>query len=264
MVYNGLPCIVCEFMSQLPKASVNKRIIRPDFDPMIQPVVPSRVLTPLLPESLELEFIREAFKLPVDWQVEPLFKNSFQPDFQDDTALRRAAVFVPLVQRPSGLHVVLTRRADHLYDHAGQVSFPGGRIEATDRDEIAAALRETQEEIGIAPEYIQLFGTQPVYNTSTRFTMKPVIGALKPGFTVTPDHGEVAEVFEVPLSVLLDPAKHQLHHTGIGTGEDRYYFSISWQSYFIWGATAALIRNFYHFLAAAQGVHHNGRISGPR
>lgn len=247
-------------MSQHPTVPAKKRIILPGFDPVIQPVVSTQILTPLLPESLELEFIREAFRLPVDWQVEPIFKNSFQPDFQDNAALRRAAVFVPLVQRPSGLHVVLTRRADHLYDHAGQISFPGGRIEPTDRDEIAAALRETQEEIGIDPQYIQLFGTQPVYNTSTSFTMKPVFGALKPGFQVTPDASEVAEVFEVPLSFLLDPGQHRLHHASIGTGEDRYYFSISWQSYFIWGATAALIRNFYHFLAAAQG----GRPGGNR
>lgn len=250
-------------MSQHLKVSAKKRIIVPAFDPVIQPVVSTQVLKPLLPESLQLEFIRDAFKLPLNWQVEPVFKNSFQPDFQDNSALRRAAVFVPLVQRPSGLHVVFTRRADHLHDHAGQISFPGGRIEPSDRDEIAAALRETHEEIGISPEYIQLFGTQPVYNTSTRFTMKPVFGALKPGFTVTFDLSEVAEVFEVPLSVLMDPSQHRLHEASIdGLGEHRYYFSISWQSYFIWGATAAVIRNFYHFLAAAQngyhGVAHNG------
>lgn len=255
MVYNGFPYLNYEFMSQVIKDGTKNRIVRPEFDPMIQPVVSTQVLTPLLPESLELEFIRHAFKLPVDWQVEPIFKRSFHTDFPDDLQqLRRAAVFVPLVQRPSGLHVVFTRRADHLYDHAGQISFPGGRIEPTDQDEIAAALRETHEEIGIGPEYIQLIGTQPSYITSTQFTMKPVIGALKPGFTVTPDLSEVAEVFEVPLSVLLDPSQHRLHYAQVGKGEDRYYFSISWQSYFIWGATAALIRNFYHYLAAAQGL----------
>lgn len=256
MVYNENPQINNEYMTQDIKEPTKKRIVRPAFDPMIQPVVSTRVLTPLLPESLELDFIRQAFKLPVDWQVEPVFKHSFHADFQSDRSLRRAAVFVPLVQRPSGLHVVFTRRADHLYDHAGQISFPGGRIEPTDRDEIAAALRETHEEIGIEPQYIQLIGTQPSYITSTQFTMKPVIGALKPGFTVTPDLSEVAEVFEVPLSVLLDPAQHRLHYAQVeaGADKDRYYFSISWQSYFIWGATAAVIRNFYHYLAAAQGL----------
>src|SRR5690606_20111232 len=97
---------------------------------------------------------------------------------------------------PSGLHVLFTRRASHLYDHAGQISFPGGRIEASDRDAIAAALRETYEEIGVGPQFIQLIGTQPSYLTSTRFTMKPVIGQILPGFTITPDLTEVAEVFE--------------------------------------------------------------------
>ena len=245
-------------MSHNSKLPAKSRIVRTEFDPQIQPVVSTQVLTPLLPESLELDFICQAFKLPVTWQVEPLFKSSFQADFQHHEALRRAAVFVPLVQRPSGLHVVFTRRAAHLYDHAGQISFPGGRIEPTDQDEIAAALRETHEEIGIGPEFIQLIGTQPGYITSTQFTMKPVIGSLKPGFTVTPDVSEVAEVFEVPLSVLLDPSQHRLHYAQIGNGEDRYFFSISWQSYFIWGATAALIRNFYHFLAAAQGIDDAG------
>lgn len=258
VVYNELPDVNYEFMSHNSKVPTKNRVVRPEFDPMIQPVVSTQVLTPLLPESLELQFIRQAFKLPVNWQVEPLFKNSFQADLQQNEALRRAAVFVPLVQRPSGLHVVFTRRAEHLYDHAGQISFPGGRIEPTDQDEIAAALRETHEEIGIGPEFIQLIGTQPGYITTTRFTMKPVIGSLKPGFTVTPDLSEVAEVFEVPLSVLLDPSQHRLHYAQLGRGENRYYFSISWQSYFIWGATAALIRNFYHFLAAAQDIEHNG------
>lgn len=262
MVYNECPHAVYEYMPHNSKVFPGKRI-ETSFDPEIQPVVSTQVLTPLLPESLELDFIREAFQLPVHWQVEPLFKTSFQADLQRNKALRRAAVFVPLVQRPSGLHVVFTRRAAHLSDHAGQISFPGGRIEPTDQDEIAAALRETHEEIGIGPEYIQLLGTQPGYITSTRFTMKPVIGSLKPGFTVTPDIGEVAEVFEVPLSVLLDPGQHRLHYAQIGKGEDRYYFSISWQSYFIWGATAALIRNFYHFLAAAQNIDVRDAIIRP-
>lgn len=239
-------------MSHRPQPIVQPRTSAADFDPKIQPVVSTEILQPLLPESLELDFIRQAFKLPVRWQVEPLFTNSFQRDVDAYGTLRRAAVFMPLVQRPSGLHVIFTRRAAHLYDHAGQICFPGGRIEATDRDEIAAALRETHEEIGVGPEYIQLIGTQPDYVTTTRFTMKPVIGSLKPGFTVTPDRSEVAEVFEVPLSVLLDPRQHRLHQAQIPGGAERYYFSITWKSYFIWGATAALIRNFYHYLAAAQ------------
>src|SRR5690625_1539163 len=127
-------------MSLHSKNPEKRRIVRAEFDPVIQPVVCTESLTPLLPESLELGFIRQAFKLPVDWQVEPIFKESFNAQAQHHKALRRAAVLVPLVQRPSGLHVVFTRRAAHLYDHAGQISFPGGRIEPTDDSEIAAAL----------------------------------------------------------------------------------------------------------------------------
>lgn len=240
-------------MSQNPRPPrAGRTIVKPAFDPMVQPVVAGQVLQPLSAASLQLDFIRQAFGRPIQWQVEPIFNGSFDKDFSHRTDVVQAAVFFPLIERPSGLHVLFTRRASHLYDHAGQISFPGGRIEASDRDAIAAALRETYEEIGVGPQFIQLIGTQPSYLTSTRFTMKPVIGQILPGFTITPDLSEVAEVFEVPLSVLMDTTMHRLHKARLPDGGYRYYFSISWQSYFIWGATAALIRNFYHYLAAAQ------------
>jgi len=240
------------FMSQSILPPRSRRVIAAGFDPQKQPIVQSNTLSPLALTSLESDFIRYAFSCPVKWQVEPVFTQSFQADTTSFDNVVQAAVLFPLVQRVSGLHVLLTRRASHLYDHAGQIAFPGGRIEATDRDATAAALRETQEEIGVAPEFIQLIGTQPGFLTSTRFTMKPIIGLIRPGFTITPDKTEVAEVFEVPLSVLMDTRLHRLHQANLPDGGHRYYFSISWQSYFIWGATAALIRNFYHYLAAAE------------
>lgn len=227
-------------------------VVTPGFDPQSQPIVHADTLAPLSQDSIQLDFIRAAFGHRIDWQVEPVFIDSFRADFLHHKDVVQAAVFFPLVQRPSGLHVLFTKRASHLYDHAGQICFPGGRIEETDRDAIAAALRETQEEIGVAPEFIQLIGTQPGFLTSTRFTMKPVIGVIRPGFTITPDTTEVAEVFEVPLSVLMDPRLHRLHQANLPGGGHRFYFSITWQSYFIWGATAALIRNFYHYLSAAE------------
>lgn len=230
------------------------RIVVPSFDPSKQPIVPSPVLQPLAPASLQLDFICSAFARPVQWQVEPLFASSFLVDNCHYDNVVHAAVFMPLVQRPTGLHVLFTRRALHLYDHAGQICFPGGRIEDNDADEIAAAVRETNEEIGVAPEFIHPLGVQPGLLTTTGFTMTPVIGELRPGFTVTPDKSEVAEVFEVPLAVLMDTAQHHLHKAHLADGNDRYYFSITWQSHFIWGATAALIRNFYHYLAAAQSA----------
>lgn len=243
------------FMSHSIHIPRQQRLIRrPSFDPQTQPVVSTVELLPaLLPATIQLEFIRSAFEHPVDWQVEPIFTESFGGDFSEFDDVIQAAVLVPLVQRPAGLNVIFTRRASHLHDHAGQISFPGGRIEAFDRDAIAAAVRETHEEIGIEPQYLKIIGTQPGFLTSTRFTMLPVIGQVLPGFTISPDITEVAEVFEVPLSVLMDPGLHRLHEAQLPEGGHRFYFSITWGPYFIWGATAALIRNLYHYLAAVQG-----------
>lgn len=220
------------------------------FDPIAQPVLPCDPLPALPPASLQLASIRRAFERPVPWQVEPRFVRDFSPVQRTAPGIREAAVLVPLVQRSTGLHVLLTRRADHLQHHAGQVSFPGGCIEPGDQGPIAAAIRETQEEIGIERQFVRIMGAQPSLLTTTRFLMTPVVGEILPGFHVLPDASEVAEVFEVPLSVLMDPRRHVLHQLQAEHGVGRCYFSIRWQSYFIWGATAALIRNLYHFLAA--------------
>ncbi|WP_368640522.1 CoA pyrophosphatase [Castellaniella ginsengisoli] len=225
-----------------------------NFDPQVQPVLPSAPLPPLPPECLRLDAIRQAFQHPVDWRVEPLFAQSFVPGGDSYARARQAAVLMPLVQRDTGLHVLFTRRAAHLHHHAGQISFPGGRIETSDRDPVAAALRETHEEIGVEQRFIQVIGTQPTLLTTTHFLMTPVIGELLPGFHLHPDEAEVAEVFEVPLAVLMNPDRHVLHQMATSLGHGRCYFAIRWQSYFIWGATAILVRNLYHFLAAAQGI----------
>jgi len=228
------------------------------FDPQSQPVVAvSAPLSPLHPETLQLDFIRRAFRRSVAWQVEPVFTESFKIDAQTPCAdVIRAAVCLPLVQQSDGdgLNVILTRRAAWLADHAGQIAFPGGRIEPSDATPIAAALRETFEEIGVAPEFIQILGTQPGFLTSTRFSMKPVIAYIAPGFALHPDRDEVAEVFEVPLSFLMNPVHHVLHRADLPDGGHRYYFSMRWHEHFIWGATAALLRNFYHYLAAAEAA----------
>src|SRR5690606_32770023 len=147
--------------------------------------------------------------------------------------------------------VLFTRRATHLSDHAGQISFPGGRIEASARDPIAAAIRATQEEVGIDPVYLDFIGTQPSMLTSTGVTMTPVVWAVRLGFSRRPEPAEVAGVFEVPLCVLMDPERHSLHRAVLPDGTDRLYFSMLWEELFICGATAALIRHFYRFVQAA-------------
>ena len=222
------------------------------FNPQTQPLITIPTLPGIDQSYLQPDFIEAAFTQPVQWGVEPLFADLFIPDFSQFPQAIRSAVCVPLVSRPTGLHMLLTRRAGHLLSHAGQVCFPGGRVEPEDPDAIYAALRETHEEVVIEPSYIKTLGQQPIFITTTKYAMLPVVGLVQDGFAVQPDPAEVAEVFEVPLSVLMNPANHRLHHLPGKNGKERYYFSISWNGYFIWGATAALIRNFYHHLAAAS------------
>ncbi len=251
-----MPLLFLGYMpQQMVLPTTQKRVVNPaGFDPEDQPVIAvSHDLSPLRNESLQLDFIRSAFRRPVAWQVEPVFTESFKIDAKAPCAeIVRAAVCLPLVQRPAGLNLILTRRSPNLSDHGGQIAFPGGRIETFDASPIEAALRETYEEIGVSREFIQILGTQPGFLTSTSFAMKPVIAYVMPGFTVRPDVSEVAEVFEVPLGFLMDPAHHALHRANLPGGGHRYYFSMRWHDYFIWGATAALLRNFYHYLSAAE------------
>src|SRR5690606_3020817 len=174
--------------------------VKPSFDPLIQPVVESHALPRLDDATMQLEFIRGAFSRQFHWQVEPMFQESFRPEIHQYPDVVPAAVFFPLVQRASGLHVLLTRRASHLYDHAGPLAFRGGRIEDTDEDAIAAVLRQTNEEIVGGSDYVRVIGTHPGFLPSTRFTMVPVIGHILPGSTENPDASEVAEVFEEQLS----------------------------------------------------------------
>jgi 8-oxo-dGTP pyrophosphatase MutT (NUDIX family) len=164
-----------------------------------------------------------------------------------------AAVLVGLVQREDGLHVLLTRRTDHLRDHAGQISFPGGRSEPEDPDPEATALRESEEEVGLARGHVEVLGRLPDYTTVTHYVVTPVVGLIQPPFELKLDAFEVAEAFEVPLSFLMTPAHHRRHVFSFDGGQ-RQFLSMPWRrgghptEYFIWGATAAMLRNLYHFL----------------
>jgi 8-oxo-dGTP pyrophosphatase MutT (NUDIX family) len=160
-----------------------------------------------------------------------------------------AAVLVPLVSHPQGLSVLLTQRTPHLLHHAGQISFPGGRIEQEDESAEAAALREAQEEIGLPPDSVDLLGRLDDYVTVTGFHVVPVVGLLRPPLDLTPDSFEVAEIFEVPLPFIMDPANHQRRFRLTEQGEQRFYTAMTYQHRTIWGATAAMLVNLYDVLA---------------
>jgi 8-oxo-dGTP pyrophosphatase MutT (NUDIX family) len=169
-----------------------------------------------------------------------------------------AAVLVPLVRRDSGLQVLLTRRTEHLRDHAGQISFPGGRSEPQDGGPAGTALRETEEEVGLARRHVEVIGELPPYTTVTSYVVTPVVALVTPPFDLALDRFEVAEAFEVPLDFLMSPSHHRRHVFSFEGGQ-RQFLSMPWQppdpagaerEYFIWGATAAMLRNLYRFLAA--------------
>ena len=162
-------------------------------------------------------------------------------------ALRPAAVLVPVIVRPDALAVLLTRRTDHLHHHPGQISFPGGRVEEADVSPVMTALRETEEEIGLDPDRIELLGELPEYFTGTGFRVTPVVGLVHPPFDLKLDSFEVAEAFEVPLSHFLDPANHQRHSMEY-QGRMRQYYAMPYGDYFIWGATAGILVSLYRFL----------------
>lgn len=163
--------------------------------------------------------------------------------------LRPAAVLVPLVRRPAGLTILLTQRTDHLYDHAGQISFPGGRSEVHDESPAATALRETFEEIGLPQSHVEVLGSLPEYTTVTGYHVTPVVGLVSAPPALSLDAFEVAEAFEVPLAFLLDPVNHQ-RNTLQYQGRTRHYYAMPFENRYIWGATAGMLMNLYAFLTA--------------
>lgn len=227
-------------------------ITHTSFDPEEQPVIAIDALAALKRDTLQADFIRAAFKAKVSWQVEPIFKDSFVAEFEQSPQSVPSAVLIGLLQRPQGLAMLFTKRTMRLMAHAGQVCFPGGRIDDSDANAREAAVRETHEEVGIASEFIEAVGEHPIFLSSTHFAMRPVIGFIHEGYTIRPSAAEVEYVFEVPLSVLMNPQYFSLHRVRAKEGTGRFYFSVRWKQHFIWGATAVLVRNLYRFLAAAQ------------
>ncbi|ANH66778.1 CoA pyrophosphatase [Mitsuaria sp. 7] len=253
----------------------------PIQDPRAIPVTGTDAHLPSVPrERLTPAWLRDRFLHP----------PSVEPELPGDggvfpgRTMTQAAVLIPLVQRAEGLHVLLTERTAHLRDHAGQISFPGGRAEPEDGSPERTALREAEEEIGLDERYVDLIGQLPVYRTVTAYEVTPVVGLIRPGFSLRLDAFEVAEAFEVPLEFLMNPAHHQRHtfeldpagEAGGQAAADsgplkgrRQFLSMPWtgpglavsnadadvaltvaasKEFFIWGATAAMLRNLYRFL----------------
>lgn len=219
------------------------------LDPRTAPLIGiDRHLPPVPLQRLSGPALRQRFAAKPQWQPE-LVRDS--RNFTDRPT-RHAAVLVPILLRDPPT-VLLTRRADHMSSHAGQVAFPGGKIDESDADAVAAALREAEEEVGLAPDRVEVLGLLPDYLTGSAYRITPVVGLVRPHVSLKPNPQEVAELFEVPLAFLMDPANHQRHALD---WEGR---SIDWLAMpypdgpdqrFIWGATAALLRNLYRFLVA--------------
>lgn len=170
------------------------------------------------------------------------------PDVQQPAAesLKPAVVLVPIVARAT-LNVLLTERTGHLSSHAGQIAFPGGRPEEADRDVIATALRETQEEIGLDPAHVETLGYVEPYRTGTGYLITPVVGLVAPYEALTINHHEVADAFEVPFDFLMNAGNHRID-TKFWRGADRRYYAMPYEERYIWGATAGIIRTLYRRL----------------
>lgn len=165
--------------------------------------------------------------------------------------LTPAAVLVGLVERPTGLSVILTRRSDALRRHTGQIALPGGRCEAGETP-WEAAVREAHEEIGLEPALVTVLGLSTPYRTGTGFYITPVVGLVAASFEATPNPGEVAEVFETPFGFLMDPASYQQKEMETADGVTRRFYAATWEDRYIWGATAGMLRALYDRLHGAS------------
>jgi 8-oxo-dGTP pyrophosphatase MutT (NUDIX family) len=226
------------------------------FDPREVPIVARDSHMPaieqglLTPDGLRLRFTQEK-----DWQAEVTDENraalakegSFRAGRGNE--LTPAAVLIPLIMYENELKILLTQRTAHLHDHPGQISFPGGRTDPQDTSAIDTALREAKEEIGLPSNRVEVLGSLPHYLTITGYQVTPVVSLVDAGHAYQPDDFEVADIFEVPMAYLMNPHHHEQRMWQSPQGYRRFY-AMPFENKFIWGATAGMLRNLYHFLKA--------------
>ncbi len=218
-------------------------------DPRASRIVRTEALPGVEDTRLAAGALRQRFAAPPVWTPELPGDGGLFPGRQ----VRQAAVLIGLVDRPAGLTVLLTQRTAHLHDHAGQISFPGGRRDPADTSLLETALREAQEEVGLQRGQVSILGCLSEYHTVTAYQVTPVVATIAPDFVVRPDPFEVEEVFEIPLAFLMNPANHQRRAIDTPVGERTFYampYDDAGRERFVWGATAAMLRNFYRFLMA--------------
>lgn len=210
-----------------------------------------------MPNTLLHPFTAEDFRARAATKKGPFADEDYgdhrlNPDMRDMVVregLRDAAVLIPVVDRREGASVILTKRTEKLRSHSGQVAFPGGRIDPTDPTPEYAALRETEEEIGLAPAYIEVVGRMPDYVSGSGFRIAPILSVVRPDFRLSINPDEVDDAFEVPLSFLMNPANHN-RDSRVWLEKERYFYTMPFGERYIWGVTAGIIRTLYERLYA--------------
>lgn len=220
------------------------------FDPSALPLLREGEALPPVPLAhLQAAALRQRFAAPPAWQVDGL--NELPWDASQP--LVPSAVLIPLVMRDQ-LQVLLTERSANLSKHSGQIAFAGGRMDASDADAIACALREAQEEIGLQAHALEILGTLPTYVTGTAFAITPVVALLQPDYRLLLNPQEVQSAFEIPLAHLMNPANHFLQEWRMADSQRRWFAMPSTdhagQNRYVWGASAGILRNLYRLLAA--------------
>ncbi|GAC1407044.1 MAG: CoA pyrophosphatase [Burkholderiaceae bacterium] len=226
------------------KMSVSKVL----FDPERLPIESLAGEAPVPADELTAKALRRRFATSPPWLPEVMSEHLLRTEGAPSTP---ASVLVPIVLREEGVTLLLTQRTAHLTDHGGQISLPGGRAEASDASPIDTALREAEEEIGLDRRHVEVLGTLPDYRTGTGYVVTPVVGLVHPPFSLRAHPGEVEEIFEVPLQFLMDGGNHQRRIAEFPNRMGRRsFYAMPYERFFIWGATAGMLRNLFHFLRA--------------